>query len=61
MKRDLVAPVRKAKNPISAAPTNRDLSQMTGNVLVMADQKQMDEAVPEQRIHSHGIIIMVKA
>ena len=31
MKRDVVAPVRKAKIPIPAAPMNRDLRQAAGN------------------------------
>ncbi len=37
MKRDVVAPVRKAKIPIPAAPMNRDLRQATGYFGIFAE------------------------
>ena len=41
MKRDVVAPVRKAKIPIPAAPINRDLRQVRGYFGIFAEIPQI--------------------
>ena len=56
MKRDVVAPVRKAKIPIPAAPINRDLRQATGNSNLDTEGNALAVAV-HGPVSEHALIL----